>query len=175
MNDETTAYEKLVKELEDLHKEYNSLNVLYEKCVALHIQVNQVKVIADKELAFQNTEKEKRAAALIVANKELTYQNEEKAKRAAELIIANKELVHQNEEKEKRAAELVIAIKELAFQNKEKENRALELINITDELRKSIEDNSYFILREVKMVELKNEINALLKERGGEEKYYVAT
>ena len=47
---------------------------------------------AIKELAFQNDEKEKRAAELIIANKELTFQNEEKEKRATELMIANKEL-----------------------------------------------------------------------------------
>ncbi len=69
--------------------------------------------IANKELAFQNEEKEKRAAELIIANKELEFQNKEKEKRAAELIIANKELAFQNEEKEKRAAELIIANKEL--------------------------------------------------------------
>ncbi|MCX7147630.1 MAG: hypothetical protein NT042_15920, partial [Sulfuritalea sp.] len=61
-------------------------------------------VVANRELAFQNEEKEKRAAELVVANKELAFQNEEKEKRAAELVVANKELVFQNEEKEKRAA-----------------------------------------------------------------------
>ncbi len=79
--------------------------------------------IANKELLFQNEEKEKRAAELIIANKELLFQNEEKEKRAAELIIANKELLFQYEEKEKRAAELIIANKELLFQNKEKVKR----------------------------------------------------
>ncbi|MDD2281467.1 MAG: PAS domain S-box protein [Bacteroidales bacterium] len=64
---------------------------------------------ANKELAFQNDEKEKRAAELIIANKELLFQNTEKEKRAAELIIANKELLFQNKEKEKRAAELILA------------------------------------------------------------------
>jgi light-regulated signal transduction histidine kinase (bacteriophytochrome) len=49
--------------------------------------------IANKELAYQNDEKEKRAAELIVANKELAFQNEEKEKRAVELSIANKELL----------------------------------------------------------------------------------
>jgi PAS domain S-box-containing protein len=44
--------------------------------------------IANKELAFQNNEKEKRAAELIIADKELVFQNEEKEKRE----IANKEL-----------------------------------------------------------------------------------
>jgi len=90
--------------------------------------------IADKELVFQNEEKENRAAELIIANKELVFQNEEKEKRAAELIIANKELVFQNEEKEKRAAELIIANKELVFQNEEKEKRAAELIIANKEL-----------------------------------------
>lgn len=91
-------------------------------------------IIANKELAFQNVEKEKRAAELIIANEELAFQNQEKEDRAAELIIANKELAFQNEEKEKRAAELSIANKELAFQNEEKEKRAAELIIANKEL-----------------------------------------
>jgi signal transduction histidine kinase/CheY-like chemotaxis protein len=91
-------------------------------------------VIANKELAFQNEEKEKRAAELIIANKELAFQNEEKKNRAAELVIANKELAFQNEEKKNRAAELVIANKELAFQNEGKKNRAAELVIANKEL-----------------------------------------
>jgi signal transduction histidine kinase len=91
-------------------------------------------IIANEELAFQNTEKEKRAAELIIANKELKFQNEEKEKRADELIIANKVLAFQNDEKEKRAAELIIANKELIFQNEEKEKRAIELIIANEEL-----------------------------------------
>ena len=90
--------------------------------------------IANKELAFQNDEKEKRAAELIIANKELAFQNDEKEKRADELVIANKELAFQNDEKEKRADELVIANKELAFQNEEKEKRADELVIANKEL-----------------------------------------
>jgi len=90
--------------------------------------------IANKELAFQNDEKEKRAEELSIANKELAFQNDEKEKRAAELVIANKELAFQNDEKEKRAAELVIANEELAFQNKAKEKRAAELIIANEEL-----------------------------------------
>ena len=93
--------------------------------------------IANKELAFQNEEKEKRAAELIIANKELAFQNKEKEKRANELIIANKELAFQNEEKEKRADELIIANKELAFQNREKVKRAYELIIANKELNNS--------------------------------------
>jgi PAS domain S-box-containing protein len=90
--------------------------------------------VANNELAFQNAEKEKRAAELAVANKELKFQNKEKEKRADELAVANKELAFQNNEKEKRAAELVVANKELKFQNKEKEKRAAELAVANKEL-----------------------------------------
>ncbi|MFT6984652.1 MAG: diguanylate cyclase (GGDEF)-like protein/PAS domain S-box-containing protein [Psychromonas sp.] len=62
---------------------------------------------ANKELLFQNEEKEKLVAELVVAN-------EEKEKLAAELVVAN-------EEKEKLAAELVVA-------NQEKEKLAAELV-----------------------------------------------
>ncbi len=61
---------------------------------------------------------QKRATELVIANKELVFQNKEKEKRSAELVIANKELAFQNIEKAKRAAEMVIANKELAFQAK---------------------------------------------------------
>jgi signal transduction histidine kinase len=91
-------------------------------------------ILANKELAFQNIEKEKRAAELIIANIELDFQNEEKENRAAELIIANRELSFQNQEKEKRAAELIIANAELVFQNAEKEKRAAELLIANAEL-----------------------------------------
>ncbi len=90
--------------------------------------------IANKELAFQKTEKGKRAAELVIANKELAFQNEEKSKRAAELVLANIELRFQNEEKEKRAAELILANIELTFQSKEKTKRAAELILANAEL-----------------------------------------
>jgi PAS domain S-box-containing protein len=83
--------------------------------------------IANKELAYQNQEKENRANELGIANEELAYQNQEKEKRANELVIANEELAYQNKEKENRANELGIANEELAYQNQEKENRANEL------------------------------------------------
>jgi PAS domain S-box-containing protein len=99
----------------------------------------------NEELAFQNDEKENRAAELIIANKELAFQNDEKEHRAAELIIANKELAFQNDEKENRAAELIIANKELAFQNDEKENRAAELITTNTELLKTNTELDRFV------------------------------
>ncbi len=90
--------------------------------------------IVNKELAFQNEEKEKRSAELIIANEELVFQNGEKEKRAAELGIANTELLFQNAEKGKRSAELVIANKELAYQNEEKGKRSAELLIANEEL-----------------------------------------
>ncbi len=48
--------------------------------------------IANKELIYQNLEKEKRSAELGVANSELAFQNAEKEKRSNELLLANKEL-----------------------------------------------------------------------------------
>lgn len=69
---------------------------------------------------------------LINTNKELTFQNDEKEKRAAELVLANKELVFQNEEKEKRAAELVIA-KEHAEQSDRL--KSAFLANMSHEIR----------------------------------------
>ena len=100
-------------------------------------------VLANKELAFQNKEKDNRADELVLANKELEFQNNEKEKRADELAIANKELAFQNEEKGKRADELAIANKELAFQNEEKGKRADELAIAKKELIFQKELDSY--------------------------------
>ncbi len=97
-------------------------------------EIERTLVATNMELAFQNGEKEKRAAELFIANKELAFQNLDKEKLALELIIANKELIYQNAEKEQRAAELIVANQELAFQNEEKEKRAAELITVNKEL-----------------------------------------
>jgi signal transduction histidine kinase len=85
-------------------------------------------ILANKELAFQYEEKEKRAAELVIANIELDFQNKEKEKRASELLIANDELMLQNVEKEKRVIELIAANKELAFEKIEKSIRESELL-----------------------------------------------
>jgi PAS domain S-box-containing protein len=121
------AQQKWVSELKTANKELVFQNDEKEK------RAKEL-IVANKELAFQNKEKGKRADELIIANKELAFQNEEKGKRADELIIANKELLFQNKEKEKRAKELIIANKELLFQNKEKEKRAAELVIADKEL-----------------------------------------
>jgi len=116
------------------HIEWNSVyNNETKKIYATGRDITD-KILANEELAYQNEEKENRAAELAIANKELAFQNKEKENRASELIIANKELAFQNQEKENRASELAIANKELAFQNQEKENRAAELIIANKEL-----------------------------------------
>ena len=91
------------------HKNGNLTDVLYNASVYKDDKGNVLGVFA----AARDVTEQKWAKDLQIANKELAFQNEEKEKRAAELIIANKELAFQNEEKEKRAAELIIANKEL--------------------------------------------------------------
>ena len=96
--------------------------------------VEEKLVIANKELAFQNEEKEKRAQELLIANKELLFQNEEKEKRAKELLIANEELAFQNEEKAKRATELMIAYEELIYSEKLLKNSLKEISDYKEAL-----------------------------------------
>jgi PAS domain S-box-containing protein len=85
---------------------------------------------ANKELAFQNEEKEKRSAELAIANKKLAFQNHEKGKQTEELRMAYEELIFQNEESEKRAAELEITDQELIFQTQEKDKEKIANIKL---------------------------------------------
>jgi len=70
----------------------------------------------------------KNAIELIMANKELAFQNEQKEKRAAELVIANKELLFQNKQKENRA-------KEYAILNEKLKNSLNHIREINKELK----------------------------------------
>ncbi|TDD98448.1 PAS domain S-box protein [Flavobacterium cellulosilyticum] len=121
------AEQKWAQDLRIANKELAFQNEEKEK------RANELSEI-NKELANQNVERENREAELIVANNELAFQNKERENRANELVIANEELAFQNKIKEKRAAELVIANKELEYQNDEKEKRAAELVIANKEL-----------------------------------------
>lgn len=95
--------------------------------------------IANKELLFQNQEKEKRASELIIANEELVFQTQEKEKRAAELFLLNESLLFQITETEKREMELTISTTALRFQTEQKEkqeneNKELEAVRYSLEL-----------------------------------------
>ena len=113
------------------------------------------KIVAASTIGRDITKRKQAEQELIIANKELVFQNEEKEKRAAELIIANKELVFQNEEKEKRAAELIIANKELVFQNEER--KRIEEVLATEQflmnmLMDNIPDHIYFKDKESRFI-----------------------
>jgi PAS domain S-box-containing protein len=117
----------------------HDLHILNTIASMLSFKISQAKAIEElartnKQLAFQNEEKQKRADELAIANKAYAFQNEEKERRANELALANAELAFQNEEKQKQANALTLAIKKLAFQNDEKEKRADELVIANKEL-----------------------------------------
>jgi GTPase involved in cell partitioning and DNA repair len=90
MDIQNKTNEEFKNDIRELHQEIYSLKVQIEKS-------ETALIIANKELAFQNGEKGKRAQELIIANIELEYQTEEKEKRAQELIIANLALVIEKE------------------------------------------------------------------------------
>lgn len=85
-------------ELQQIEKELFNKNVSERKAEKIRLEkaveerTKELEAV-NKQLLFQNEEKEKRAAELLIANQELIFQNEEKEKRAAELITANKELL----------------------------------------------------------------------------------
>jgi len=67
MNDQGKTKEELIKELQELRQENNSLKALYDKDITDRKHAEQELIIANKELAFQNEDKEKLAAELIKA------------------------------------------------------------------------------------------------------------
>ncbi|RPH31864.1 MAG: PAS domain S-box protein [Bacteroidales bacterium] len=95
-----------------IHIEIKAIPVLeYGKITGMQGVVHNIteRKLAEIDLKEKNEQIEAQNEKYIIINKELAFQNEEKVKRAAELVIANTELAFQNEEKEKRADELIIA------------------------------------------------------------------
>jgi PAS domain S-box-containing protein len=91
------------------HKNGNLTDVLYNASVYKDDKGNVLGVFA----AARDVTEQKWAKDLRIANKELAFQNDEKENRAAELVIANTKLAFESDEKEKRATELILANKEL--------------------------------------------------------------
>ncbi len=83
----------LVKLQKDHFKKGNANNELQNQL----LEMASALVIANKELAFQNQQKEKRASELTQANEALLFQNLEKEKLASELVTANTALVKSDE------------------------------------------------------------------------------
>jgi signal transduction histidine kinase/CheY-like chemotaxis protein len=122
--------EELTLQQEKLRLTYVKLE---EKALLLEKQKEEVEA-KNKELAFQNGEKERRAAELSVANEELAFQNLEKEKRAAELVIANKAVEESRKSLEEKAAQLTLTSK----------YKSEFLANMSHELRSPL--NSLLIL-----------------------------
>ncbi len=62
MNEKNKTKGELIKELQELKQENNSLKALTDKDITDRKQAKQELIIANKELACQNEEKEKRAS-----------------------------------------------------------------------------------------------------------------
>lgn len=104
------------------HKKGKLTDVLYNASVYKDAEGNVIGVFA----AARDVTDQQWAIDLRIANKELQFQNKEKEKRANELLIANKELLFQTKEKEKRTDELIATNKALIFQTEQKEIQEIE-------------------------------------------------
>ena len=67
----------------------------------------------------------------------------------------------------------LIADREKASRSEERKKLATELIRISEELDRSKKTNAFYVSRELKMIELKREVNELLENAGGEKKYVI--
>lgn len=106
-----------------IHKNSTVANVLLNGSVYLDEKGAVIgAVVVARDVAGQ-----KWAAELRIANKELAFQNDEKEKRAAELLIANKELKFQNEEKEKEQPSYSLPTKNYNIRTKKKVKERLSL------------------------------------------------
>jgi two-component system, cell cycle sensor histidine kinase and response regulator CckA len=106
MKSDNKTKNELIAELESIRKKLKKLETLSKKRkhteqdITERLSARQT-VVGLAEQACKRVEED-----LITANKELVFQNEEKEKRAAELVIANKELIFQNEERKRAEEEL---------------------------------------------------------------------
>ena len=123
--------DELIIEIQEFQQAYLSLKIEFDKDTIKHKLSQQELVVAIKEQAFQNEEREKRAAELKLANCELAYQNDEKEKRAVELKMANDEIATKS--------------KEISLQNEYLNQSNIELIKSKEKAEESDRLKSAFL------------------------------
>lgn len=131
------------------------------------ILASTLRTKAEKEFANRELEPEKN-----LSEGDLLKIIDELQVHKIEIEIQNDELSTSNIKIEYLVAELVRKNKELKLLVDEKEKSATELIEKTRNLEYF---NHFFIGRELKMVDLKNEINELLQQSGRMQKYLTIT
>ncbi|SFD63263.1 hypothetical protein SAMN05518672_102706 [Chitinophaga sp. CF118] len=88
--------------------------------------------------------------SITITKQELAFQDEEKEKRAAELALANKEIALLLEEKEKLAAELIIVKDELVFQNKKITAKLQKSLKESIDYKYALEESSIVAITDQK-------------------------
>jgi two-component system CheB/CheR fusion protein len=116
---------------------YRTLDDHIDGLVITFIDITKAKKLETELAITNNNERGNQTTKLLNINKELMFQNKEKQKLADELIVANRELELQNEAKQKRADELVVANKKLIIDNKEVKRLEIELEKLKDKLEKN--------------------------------------
>ena len=88
-----------------------------------------------------------------------------------ELEMQNEELMIRNQKIEKQAADLLLANKKLTQQNKEMNEKTMEILKKSKGLA---EFNSFYIGKELEIIQLKREVNDLLVQAGSKMKYLIS-
>ncbi|WP_264564293.1 hypothetical protein [Flavobacterium sp. N3904] len=102
-------------------------------------------IIANKQLAFQNQQKDNRILQLVTDNKKLVIQNDENKKCITELKNNNKKLTLDYLKNKKCHEDLIIVHENLISQNKNKEKQSAILSKTNDKLKNAKETQNGYI------------------------------